>query len=182
MQKIKLLSGIIIALTISFIGFQIFQLDLIGGIVRGLILPLLIVLYCISGKSKSNYFFYFLISYALAEFTGVFSYFAYFSTFINDVLYYVGNLSYITAYIFLILEVFKSINVKSVIKRFPVHLIILLVLDIYSVYLVSEKNVLNVTYSVLLIFAFCFFYIQAGMNYSRNPEYSDNSSLNNLEI
>jgi hypothetical protein len=47
---------------------------------------------------------------------------------------------------------------------------------------VSEKNVLNVTYSVLLIFAFCFFYIQAGMNYSRNPEYSDNSSLNNLEI
>lgn len=250
MQKNKLLSGIIIVLTISFIGFQIFQLDLIGGIVRGLILPLLIVLYCISGKSKSNYFFYFLISYALAEFTGVFAYFAYFSTFVNDLLYYGGNLSYITAYIFLILEVLKSINIKSVINRFPVHLIILLVLDIYSVYLVSEialkseylttmldysieifynivvmllltvtlvnyisrdskkamnlligslcivfsevmqvayfyvseKNVLNVTYSVLLIFAFCFFYIQAGMTYSRNADYSNDSSLNNLEI
>lgn len=247
MQRSKLLSGIIIALTISFIGFQIFQVDLIGGIVRGLILPLLTILYCISGKSKSNYFFYFLIFYALAEFLGVFSYFAYYSIVIDNILYYGGNLAYITAYIFLILEVYKSINLKSVINRFPVHIIILLVLDIYSVYLVSEiavksdflsgildytieivynivimllltitlinyisrdskkamnlllgslcivfsevmqvayfyvsdKNILNVTYSVLLIFAFCFFYIQAGMSYSRNEAF--NSSVNNLE-
>jgi len=249
MQKSKLLSGIIIALTISFIGFQIFQLDLIGGIVRGLILPLLTLLYCISGKSKSNYFFYFLLFYSLAEFTGVFSYFAYYSVIVDNILYYGGNFCYVTAYIFLILEVFKSINLKSVINRFPVHIIILLVLDIYSVYLVSEiavksdylngmldyvieivynivvmllltvtlinyisrdskkamnlllgalcivfsevmqvayfyvsdKNILNVTYSVLLIFAFCFFYIQAGMTYSRNAAYNSNSSVNNLE-
>ena len=138
MQKSKLLSGIIIALTISFIGFQIFQLDLIGGIVRGLILPLLTVLYCISGKSKSSHFFYFLLFYALAEFTGAFSYFAYYSVVVDNILYYGGNLAYITAYIFLILEVFKSINLKTVLNRFPVHIIILLVLDIYSVYLVSE--------------------------------------------
>ncbi len=248
MQKSKLLSGIIIVLTISFIGFQIFQLDLIGGIVRGLILPLLTVLYCISGNSKSSHFFYFLLFYALAEFTGVFSYFAYYSVVVDNFLYYGGNLAYITAYIFLILEVFKSINLKSVIKRFPVHIIILLVLDIYSVYLVSEiavksdflygildysieiiynivimllltvtlinyisrdskkamnlllgslcivfsevmqvayfyvsdKNILNITYSVLLIFAFCFFYIQSNMSYLRNEAYSG-SSMNNLE-
>jgi hypothetical protein len=248
MQKSKLLSGIIIALTISFIGFQIFQLDLIGGIVRGLILPLLTVLYCVSGKSKSNYFFYFLIFYSISEFLGVFSYFAYYSVVVDNTIYYLGNLSYITAYVFLILEVLKSINIKSVINRFPVHIIILLVLDIYSVYLVSEiavksdylsgildytieivynivvmflltvtlinyisrdskkamnlllgalcvvfsevmqvayfyvsdKNILNVTYSVLLIFAFCFFYIQSNMSYSRNEAYSG-SSMNNLE-
>jgi hypothetical protein len=40
---------------------------------------------------------------------------------------------------------------------------------------VSDKNIINVTYSVLLIFAFCFFYIQAGMSYSRNEAY--NSSI-----
>ena len=147
------------------------------------------------------------------------------------------------------LEVLKSIKLKSVISKFPAHIIILLVLNIYSVYLVSEiavksdylsnmteyiieivynivvmllltvtlinyisrdskkamnlllgalcivfseimqvayfyvsdKNILNVTYSVLLIFAFCFFYIQAGMTYSRNEIYSNGSSLNNLE-
>ncbi|PTM07731.1 MAG: hypothetical protein DA407_09980 [Bacteroidetes bacterium] len=249
MQRSILLSGIIIALTISFIGFQIFQLDLVGAFVRGLILPLLTVLYCISGKSKSNYFFYFLIFYSISEFSGVFSYFAYYSVVVDYLLYYVGNLSYITAYIFLILEVLKSINLKTVLSRFPVHIIILLVLDIYSVYLVSEiavksdyltgmldyfieifynivimllltvtlinyisrdskkamnlllgalcivfseiiqvayfyvsdKNILNVTYSVLLVFAFCFFYIQAGMSYSRNAAYNDKSSINNLE-
>jgi hypothetical protein len=249
MQKSKLLSGIIIALTISFVGFQIFQVDFIGGIVRGLILPLLTILYCVTGKSKSNYFFYFLLFYSLAEFTGVFSYFAYYSVVVDNLLYYGGNLCYITAYVFLILEVLKSIKLKSVISKFPVHIIILLVLDIYSVYLVSEiavksdylsnmteyiieivynivvmllltvtlinyisrdskkamnlllgalcivfseimqvayfyvsdKNILNVTYSVLLIFAFCFFYIQAGMTYSRNEIYSNGSSVNNLE-
>jgi hypothetical protein len=249
MQKSKLLSGIIIALTISFVGFQIFQVDFIGGIVRGLILPLLTILYCVTGKSKSNYFFYFLLFYSLAEFTSVFSYFAYYSVVVDNFLYYGGNLCYITAYVFLILEVLKSIKLKSVISKFPAHIIILLVLDIYSVYLVSEiavksdylsnmteyiieivynivvmllltvtlinyisrdskkamnlllgalcivfseimqvayfyvsdKNILNVTYSVLLIFAFCFFYIQAGMTYSRNEIYSNGSSLNNLE-
>jgi hypothetical protein len=249
MQKSKLLSGIIIALTISFVGFQIFQVDFIGGIVRGLILPLLTILYCVTGKSKSNYFFYFLLFYSLAEFTSVFSYFAYYSVVVDNFLYYGGNLCYITAYVFLILEVLKSIKLKSVISKFPAHIIILLVLDIYSVYLVSEiavksdylsnmteyiieivynivvmllltvtlinyisrdskkamnlllgslcivfseimqvayfyvsdKNILNVTYSVLLIFAFCFFYIQAGMTYSRNEIYSNGSSLNKLE-
>jgi hypothetical protein len=219
----------------------------VGGIVRGFILPLLTVLYCISGKTKSSYFFYFLVFYSLAEFTGVFSYFAYYSVIVDNMLYYGGNLCYISAYVFLILEVMKSISIKTVVKRFPVHLIILLVLDIYSVYLVSEiavksdylsgmmdyiieivynmvvmllltvtllnyisrdskkamnlllgalcivfseviqvayfyvsdKNILNVTYSVLLIFAFCFFYIQSNMSYSRNEAYHK-STIENL--
>lgn len=249
MQKSKILSGIIIVLTISFIGFQIFQQELMADFVRGLILPLLTVLYCTSGKSKSSYFFYFLLCYSISDFSRIFSYFAYYSTAVDNILYYGGNLLYIAAYIFLILEIFKSFSLKSVIKRFPVHIIILLVLDIYSVYLVSEialksdflytwldytieilynivimllltvalinyisrdskkamnlllgslcivfsevmqvayfyvsdKNILNVTYSVLLIFAFCFFYIQAGMSYSRNETYSK-TAVNNLEV
>ncbi|MEZ4796447.1 MAG: hypothetical protein R2785_04695 [Flavobacteriaceae bacterium] len=249
MHKSKLLSGIIIALTISFVGFRIFQLETIGDMVRGLIVPLLTLLYCMSGKSKSNYFFYFLLFYSIAEFIGIFSYFAYYSTMLDNLFYYGGNLCYITAYVYLILEVLKSINIKSVINRFPVHIIILLVLDIYSVYLVSEvalksdalsgildsvieivynivimllltitlinyisrdskkamnlllgslcivfseimqvayfyvsdKNILNITYSILLIFAFFFFYIQAGMNYSRNDAYNK-TSINNIEV
>lgn len=248
MNLSKFLSGIIIVLTVSFVGLQIFQQELSAPFVRGLILPLLTVLYCISGKSKSNYFFYFLLFYSFSEFSNVFSYFAYYSITVDYTLYYGGNLCYIIAYIFLILEVLKSINYKSVIKRFPVHIIILLILDIYSVYLVSEiavksdyltgmldytievvynivvmllltvtlinyisrdskkamnlllgalcivfsevmqvayfyvsdKNILNVTYSVLLIFAFCFFYIQSNMSYSRNEAYNK-SSINNLE-
>jgi hypothetical protein len=236
-------------LTVSFVGLQIFQQELSAAFVRGLILPLVTVLYCISGKSKSNYFFYFLLCYALSDFSGVFTYFAYFSVYVDNAIYYCGNFLYISAYIFLIMEVLKSINLKSVINRFPVHIMILLVLDIYSVYLVSEiavksdylygildysievlynivvmllltvtlvnyisrdskkamnlllgalcivfsevmqvayfyvsdKNILNVTYSVLLIFAFCFFYIQSNMSYSRNEAYNNKPSTENLE-
>ncbi|MCO4820512.1 MAG: hypothetical protein KC469_00490 [Flavobacteriaceae bacterium] len=242
MQKNRMITGVIIALTVSFIGFQIFQQDIVAGILRACILPLVTVLYCLSGKPKSGYFFSFLVLYAISEFLGIFTYFAYYSVTIDNILFYVGNICYIMAYVCLILEIFKSINLKSVFKRFPVHVIILLILDIYSVYLVSEisvnsdylngaldytieivyntvvmllltlsllnyisrdskkamnlllgslcivfseviqvayfyvsdKNILHVTYAVLLIFAFCFYYIQSGMTYSRHEVYDAN--------
>lgn len=242
MQRNRIITGIIVTLTVSFIGFQIFQQDIIAGILRACILPLVTVLYCLSGKSRSGYFFSFLVFYAISEFLGGFSYFAYYSMTVDNILFYVGNLCYIMAYICLILEIFKSINLKSVMSRFPVHVVILVILDIYSVYLVSEisvnsdylngtldytieviynivvmllltlsllnyisrdskkamnlllgslcivfseviqvayfyvsdKNILHVTYCVLLIFAFCFYYIQAGMTYSRHEVYKTN--------
>ena len=53
-------------------------------------------------------------------------------------MFYSGNLLYITAYIFLILEVLKSMDLKGIFRRFPVHIAILFAFDIYSVILVSE--------------------------------------------
>ncbi len=239
MQKTKTLLGLIIVLAISFICFQVFNQEKVVDIVRSLILPLVTLLYYIKTKDKKSNFFYFLLVYSISEFMGVFSYFAYDSFIISDIMFYSGNLLYIIAYLFLIFEVLKSMDLKGIFKRFPVHIAILFAFDIYSVILVSQIavesdylvgpvdytieilynvvvmflltvtlinyisrdskkamnllvgalcivfseviqvayfyvsaiNILSVVYSILLVFAFCFFYIQSSMKYVGEKNY-----------
>jgi hypothetical protein len=239
MQKTKLLLGVIIVLTITFLGFQIFGLQDAGNLVRPLLLPLLTILYCISNKCKKSYFFYFLVLYSISEFSGVFFPLAENSILIDNILYYGGNLLYIAAYCCLSIGILKRMNLHSIFNRFPFHIIILIALDVYSIILVtdtayqsdflygiidyliellyntsimflltvalinyisrdskkamnlllgaicivfseviqvayfyvSEKNILSIVYSILLVFAFGFFYIQSSMSYMKAKKY-----------
>lgn len=239
MQKTKLLLGVIIVLTIMFLGFQIFGLQDIANLIRPFILPLLTVLYCMSNKCKKSYFFYFLVLYAISEFLGIFSPLAENSTIIDNILFYGGNLLYIAAYCCLSIEILKAMNLRKIFNRFPFHIVILLALDIYSIVLVtdtayqsdflygiidylleflyntsvmllltvtlinyisrdskkamnlllgaicivfseviqvayfyvSDINILSIVYSILLVFAFCFFYIQSSMSYMKAKKY-----------
>ncbi len=239
MQITKTLFGFIIVLTISFIGFQVFDQGEIAIVLRSLLLPMLTVLYYLRQRDKSSYFFYFLLTYSASEFMGVFTYFAYTSTVVNYIIYYGGNTLYIIAYVLLIIEVLKSMDLKRIFIRFPLPIIILLAFDVYSVILlsetsfnsgsligtidffidivynisimflltvtfinyisrhskkamnllvgticivfseviqvayfyVSEQNILNVIYSILLILAFGFFYIQSKMIYVKEKSY-----------
>lgn len=246
MQKAKILLGIIVVLSIGLVVLLIFEQDTIASYVRPIILPLLAVLYCSTKKEKSSSFFYFILFYALAEFSGLFSYFARQSSLVDNLMYYGGNTLYITAYIFLIMEVLKAMDVKNLINRFFPYILILVVLDIYSVILVSDitfksdnffgsfdhvievlyntvimllltvtlinyisqhtkkamnlllgalcivfseviqvayfyvsaENILGVIYSLLLVLAFTFFYIQSNLSYVDDENYE---TLENLE-
>lgn len=239
MQNTKLLLGVIIVLTIMFLGFQIFGLQDIGNLIRPFLLPLLTVLYCMSNKCKKSYFFYFLVLYAISEFLGIFSPLAENSFLIDNILFYGGNLLYITAYCCLSIGILKAMNLRKIFNRFPFHIVILLALDIYSIVLVtdtayqsdflygiidyllellyntsvmllltvtlinyisrdskkamnlllgaicivfseviqvayfyvSDINILSIVYSILLVFAFCFFYIQSSMSYMKAKKY-----------
>jgi len=239
MQKTKTLLGLIIILAISFIGFEVFNQEEIAIVLRSLILPLLTVLYYTVHKEKHSFFFYFLLAYSISEFMGVFSFLAYDYSIINYIIFYGGNTLYIIAYIFLIFEILKSMDLKGIIGRFPVHIVILLAMDIYSVifvsdialksgelagridfiieiiynivimvlltvtlinyisrdskkamnllvgalcivfseviqvayFYVSEINLLSVIYSILLVIAFGFFYLQSSMKYIKEKNY-----------
>tara|TARA_R110002073_G_scaffold335320_1_gene526988 strand:+ start:2861 stop:3604 length:744 start_codon:yes stop_codon:yes gene_type:complete len=239
MQNTKLLLGVIIVLTIMFLGFQIFGLQDIGNLIRPFLLPLLTVLYCMTNKCKKSYFFYFLLLYAISEFLGIFSPLAENSFLIDNILFYGGNLLYITAYCCLSIGILKAMNLRKIFNRFPFHIVILLALDIYSIVLVtdtayqsdflygiidyllellyntsvmllltvtlinyisrdskkamnlllgaicivfseviqvayfyvSDINILSIVYSILLVFAFCFFYIQSSMSYMKAKKY-----------
>jgi len=239
MRMTKALLGFIIVLAISFIGFQIFKLDEISSIVRLMILPLLTILYYLKTKDSRSYFFYFLLCYSITEFSEILTFFDDTPYYIYQVMYYGGNGLNILAYVFMILEVLKSMNLKSIWSSYPVHIFILLALDIYSVilvsqvsvssgyfvdtmeyvveilynitmmvlltvtlinyisrdskkamnlllgalcivfseviqvahYYVSEKNIFIIVYSILLVLAFGFFYIQANMNYVKEKNY-----------
>ncbi len=239
MRNRKILLVFIIVLSIVFIGLQIFNMQEIAEYVRPIILPLLLLLYCLAKKDKSSYFFYFLLFYSITELSGFLIYFAYESYFVNSLMYYGGNTLYIIAYAFLILEIFKSMNVKRIFKRFTTYILILVALDVYSIILVtdiaiksellygvyaylieiaynivimllltitlinyisrhtkkamnlllgalcivfseviqvayfyvSDQNILSVAYSVLLVFAFGFFYIQSNLSYQESEVY-----------
>ncbi len=243
----KLLLVFIIVLTIVFIGLQIFKLQVVADYVRPVILPLLALLYYLAKKEKSSNFFYFLLFYSIGELSSLFGYYAQYSYFMNDLLYYGGNTLFITAYVFLILEILKPMNIKKIFNRFTTYILILAALDIYSIilvtdiaiksdllsgvfdylteiiynsvimllltvtlinyisshtkkamnlllgalcivfseviqvayYYVSEQNVLSVVYSVLLVLAFTFFYIQTNLSYADSEVYE---VMDELEI
>lgn len=243
----KLLLVFIIVLTIVFIGLQIFKLQVVADYVRPVILPLLALLYYLAKKEKSSNFFYFLLFYSIGELSSLFGYYAQYSYFMNDLLYYGGNTLFITAYVFLILEILKPMNIKKIFNRFTTYILILAALDIYSIilvtdiaiksellygvfdylteivyntvimllltitlinyissytkkamnlllgalcivfseviqvayYYVSEQNVLSVVYTVLLVLAFTFFYIQTNLSYADSEVYE---AIDELEV
>lgn len=138
MQKKKLLLALVIALTVTFFGLQVFNQEGGANIVRGLILPVLTYLYCTISKEKSSFFFWFLVCYSISELLGMFQYYAAQYVWVDNLCYYGGNSMYIAAYMFLILEVIRSMDLKTVFSKYAVPFIILLALDIYCVVLVSQ--------------------------------------------
>jgi len=235
----KLLLIFIILLAIVFIDLQVFELQAVEDYVRPIILPLLALLYYLAKKEKSSNFFYFLLFYSIGEISSLFSYYAQYSNFMNDLLYYGGNILFITAYVFLILEILKPMNIKKIFNRFTTYILIFAALDIYSIilvtdiaiksellsgffdylteivyntvimllltitlinyisshtkkamnlllgalcivfseviqvayYYVSDQNILSIAYSVLLVLAFTFFYIQTNLSYAESEVY-----------
>jgi len=239
MQKRNILLGFIIVLALVYVGLQIFEQQNIASYVRPIILPLLALSYCLVSKDRSSNFFYFLLFYSIAELSSLFNYYAQYSYFVDNLLYYGGNILYITAYTFLIIEIFKSMNIKRIFNRFTTYILILVALDIYSIilvtdiaikseilfgvydylieivyntvimllltitlinyiskhtkkamnlllgalcivfseviqvayYYVSEQNILSIVYSILLVLAFTFFYIQSNLIYADSESF-----------
>ena len=239
MQKRNILLGFIIVLALVYVGLQIFEQQNIASYVRPIILPLLALSYCLVSKDRSSNFFYFLLFYSIAELSSLFNYYAQYSYFVDNLLYYGGNILYITAYTFLIIEIFKSMNIKRIFNRFTAYILILVALDIYSIilvtdiaikseilfgvydylieivyntvimllltitlinyiskhtkkamnlllgalcivfseviqvayYYVSEQNILSIVYSILLVLAFTFFYIQSNLIYADSESF-----------
>jgi hypothetical protein len=238
MKVSKILLGLIIVLIIGFIIFQIFNLNQMATILRSLILPLVTVLYFLETRDKKSYFFYFLLLYSIPELVEPFISLSD-SELIGNIRYYAGNILYVSAYIFLILEILKLMNLKKIFKRFPAPIVILVALDVYSVilvsdtsfssgyfegifeniieiiynitimllltitvinymnrhtkkamnllvgaicivfseviqvayYYISDENILETFYSILLVFAFFFFYLQSSMSYAEEKKF-----------
>lgn len=138
MQKEKIILGILIVMTAGFLGLQIFNFDDQANIVRSFLLPILTVYYCINGKNKNGYFFAFLVLYSITELMGLFSKQAEEHVFVDNIIFYLGNLMCVLAYTFLFIEVYKSMDVKKIFNRFALHVFVLIALDIYSVVLVTD--------------------------------------------
>jgi hypothetical protein len=58
----------------------------------------------------------------------------------NEMIYFYGNAFYITAFTFLTIEIFFQINFKEFFKKYLIEIIILCLLDVFSIYLITNLS------------------------------------------
>ncbi len=131
--------GVVIVLAVLYIGLQIFELEVEASGIRAFLLVSLTVLYCNTVTKRGVYFLAFLIAFSIADIL----------SFIGvqipplpknsiDYTYYIINLLYILSYSFLITQMLTSMKFDEVIKKYPFHLFILIVLDVFCVVVVTN--------------------------------------------
>ncbi|RYH74810.1 hypothetical protein EVU94_07280 [Flavobacteriaceae bacterium 144Ye] len=140
MQKPKTLIALLAVLSVVFLGLQLFKYEYYASGIRALLLVLLSILYCSRVEDKRKFFFLFLITFTVADVFNFLSWQISPDNFMVDYSYYIINAMYIISYTFLIIQILKTLDIKEVIAKLPVHIIILLVLDISCVIVVTNTT------------------------------------------
>lgn len=143
----RILIGILIALAVLFLGFQIFELEVEASGIRALLLVFLTILYCYTVRERRLYFLMFLIAFTIAD---ILSYIGWkippFARNEIDYGYYIANSLYIISYSFLILQMLTSMNFVEVVKKYPFHILVLIILDIFCVVVVTNTAMNKLSY------------------------------------
>jgi len=143
-MKIKGYHILMIIMVMLFIAFTVFEFNdqaLVSEKFKALIVPVFALLYFFTVKRRSVYFTWFLILFSISELIVYSEFFFDFPTMtdeeilrFDDVYYTSGNLLYIAAYVFLLIEVLKTFNLNAVLKNYRIHLVVLSALNIYIIY------------------------------------------------
>ena len=143
----RILIGILVTLAVVFLGFQIFELEVEASGVRALLLVFLTILYCYRVKEKRFFFLAFLIAFTIADILA----------FIGwaipplpnnqiDYTYYIANSLYVLSYSFLIVQMLKSMDLFEMVKKYPLHILILIILDVFCVIVVTNTAMHKLSY------------------------------------
>lgn len=118
---------------VLFVGFEFFGDASIATQLSVLIVPLIVLLYFISATKKTVFFSVFLLIYTSTDLLfyikGLVHY---------DIYYYLGNTLGIIAYMFLLIAIFKSIDLKEVLGKLKIQAIVLMLLSLYVGYVLFE--------------------------------------------
>lgn len=118
---------------ILFVGFEFFGDANIATQLSALIVPLIVLLYFVSAKNKTFFFSVFLLIYASTDLL------FYVKSLIHyDVYYYLGNSLGVLSYLFLLITIFKFIDLKEIFKKLKLQAIVLMVLSLYVGYVLFE--------------------------------------------
>ncbi len=143
----RILKVVLLLLGVIFVILQGLAFEVEGAAVSAAMLVLLTVLYCKWTENKTKYFFWFIVTFTFAN---VLSYASYYVIEMRegetDYFYYGTNLLYILAYVFLIIGILRGLELKKVFSELSIPILILIILDIFCVYIVSgtTENILEV--------------------------------------
>ncbi len=135
----RILKVVLLLLGGSFVILEGLAFEVYAAAVSAAMLLLLTVLYCKWTENKAKYFFWFLVTFTLAH---LLSYVSYYDVEIRemqiDYFYYILNLLYILAYVFLIIKMIRGLQLKKVFQELSIPIFVLIVLDIFCVYILSD--------------------------------------------
>jgi hypothetical protein len=96
------------------------------------IAPIITIFYFIKVKNKSIFFTLFLVIYAISDIINFFDQESYI-----EIMYFICNGLYMLSYVFLFLELNKSVNMVQILKKFPIHFAVLSLLNIYIIFVMA---------------------------------------------
>ncbi|RED45894.1 hypothetical protein [Seonamhaeicola aphaedonensis] len=145
MYKSKALVSLVLIIYLLFTVYGFMGNENVAFTLDSLILPSIAVFYFLFIKQKTAFFTLFLVCYAGSDLIGLLVDYIPESEhyyLVYDLDYYIGNSLYVTAYVALLIEICKKLNVLHIIKHFKIHLIVLTILSAWVVY-VLQKTIVN---------------------------------------
>ncbi len=137
----RILKIVLLLLAVTYVFFQTMSLEFEGALTSAVIMVLLTILYVGWTPNVSKLFLSFLVLYALAEVINVSAWSKPEVALENiDCIYFSINTLYLIAYTLLIVEIIRQLDFKTVFKELTIPIIILLVLDVFSVTLISNTT------------------------------------------
>lgn len=174
----KLFIALMTFLAIILLGMQLKENEQVASVLRALLMIFIILLYVSKPEKMQRCFLLFLGFFGLAEISNSLSFFIPFNEEL-DPFYYIVNGLYVLAYATIVAKLVRRMNFKVIIKKFPVHLIILLLLDFYFVYMFNdilkemvyfEEQIIESLYNGLIM-------VMLSMSFLNYLERDDKSSL-----
>ncbi|WP_299550223.1 hypothetical protein [Seonamhaeicola sp.] len=165
MNKSKVLVSLVFVIYLLFAIFGFMGKEAVAFTLNSLIIPSIAIIYFIFFDKKTIFFSLFLICYAASDLIGlIVSLIPYNESFllVRNIDYYVGNSLYILSYMFLAIEICKSLNVKHILKNFKIHITVLTALNVYLIYVLQlivdpeqkmpvGKYFLELTYNIVML-------------------------------
>lgn len=129
MDKSKILGASIAIIYILFVVYLFNGQFSVAYTISSLLCPFIALMYFLSVKRKTIPFMLFLVLYSISDLLALFRQYM-----PDDGDYYVGNTLYILAYGSLVFEICRTVCVLKVLKNFKFHMVVLLALNIYIIY------------------------------------------------
>ncbi|WP_052825766.1 hypothetical protein [Neotamlana nanhaiensis] len=154
MKISKVLIGFVILLFVLFAFFEVIGEYDASFYLNCSIIPTIALIYFLFVKNRNLYFLLFLVFYSAADVIGMITeYFLYnyaldfeanIQYYASD--YYFLSALYIGAYFFLLLKIAKSLSFGFVFKKLKIHCVVLLILNVYLIYVIQLIVASNKTY------------------------------------
>ncbi len=139
MNKSKVLTALVLIIYVLFVFFEFNGNRTLAYGFNAIILSIIAVTYIIFIKQKTVFFSLFLFCYAVSDFLGLAVHYLPYKDLdrLLKIDYYVGNILYILAYVFLLIEMGRTMNIVHVIKNYKIHVLVLTALNVYLVYVLQ---------------------------------------------